>query len=151
MLIHIEVQSHPDPDFPQRMYVYNYRLRDRYNRTVVSLAVLADDRADWRPNQFRSSLWGCTAGLEFPVAKLQDYAAQDEVLERNANPFATLVAGPPEDPRDPPGPGKPPGLEAATGAMPVRAGLSAGGRSAALRLHRLADGASRGSRRAILV
>jgi len=46
---------------------------------------------DWRPNQFRSSLWGCAAGLEFPVVKLPDYAVQDEVLERNVNPFATVV------------------------------------------------------------
>ena len=37
-------------------------------------------------NQFRSSLWGCAAGLEFP-----GYAAQDEVLEKDANPFATVV------------------------------------------------------------
>ena len=44
VLIHIEVQSQADENFPQRMYVYNYRLHDRYNRTVVSLAVLADDQ-----------------------------------------------------------------------------------------------------------
>ena len=29
-----------DPDFAKRMYVYNYRLFDRYDRPVVSLAVL---------------------------------------------------------------------------------------------------------------
>jgi len=36
-------------------------------------------------------LWGCAAGLEFPVVKLLDYAAQDEVLEKAANPFAPMV------------------------------------------------------------
>src|SRR4051794_21918695 len=30
-----------DDDFSQRVYTYNYRLFDRYNRKVVSLAVLA--------------------------------------------------------------------------------------------------------------
>src|SRR5437868_1264899 len=48
-LIHVEVQTTCDADFPQRMYVYNYRIFDRYNRAVASLAVLADDDADWRP------------------------------------------------------------------------------------------------------
>ena len=48
-------------------------------------------RSDWRPTRFRSSLWGCVAGLEFPAVKLLDYAAQDEVLERDVNPFATVV------------------------------------------------------------
>jgi hypothetical protein len=31
------------------MYVYNYRLFDRYDRPVVSLAVLADASPTWRP------------------------------------------------------------------------------------------------------
>ncbi|PKO22809.1 MAG: hypothetical protein CVU38_07305, partial [Chloroflexi bacterium HGW-Chloroflexi-1] len=42
VLIHIEVQGQVDPEFPRRMYTYNYRLFDRYNRRVASLAVLGD-------------------------------------------------------------------------------------------------------------
>ena len=33
----------------------------------------------------------CATGLEYPVVKLLDYAAQDEVLERDTNPFAPVV------------------------------------------------------------
>ncbi|MBY0527836.1 MAG: hypothetical protein K2R98_30850 [Gemmataceae bacterium] len=91
VLIHVEVQSQVDENFEQRMYVYNYRLYDRYNRVVVSLAVLADDRVEWRPNRFRSSLWGCTAGIEFPVVKLLDYAADEAPLETSPHPFALVV------------------------------------------------------------
>jgi hypothetical protein len=91
VLIHIEMQSQRDEDFPRRMYVYNYRLFDRYNRTVVSLAVLADERSDWRPREFWSSLWGCKAGIEFPIVKLLDFGADETALERDANPFALLV------------------------------------------------------------
>ncbi|MBY0522636.1 MAG: hypothetical protein K2R98_04535 [Gemmataceae bacterium] len=91
VLIHVEVQSQPEDHFARRMYVYNYRLFDRYNRVVVSLAVLTDDRADWRPAQFHSGLWGCRAGIEFPVVKLLDYAAAESALETNANPFAVVV------------------------------------------------------------
>lgn len=89
--MHVEVQTQAEADFPARMYVYNYRLFDRYNQAVVSLAVLADDRADWRPQQFQSSLWGCTTGIVFPVVKLLDYAGDEAALEKDANPFATLV------------------------------------------------------------
>jgi hypothetical protein len=91
VLIHVEVQSQHDDDFPQRMYVYNYRLFDRYNRVVVSLAVLADENGEWRPSRFRASLWGCTAGLEFPVVKLLDWADSESNLEANPNPFAVVV------------------------------------------------------------
>src|SRR5438132_6664726 len=44
LLIHIEVQGQAQATFPQRMFVYNIRTFDRYNRAVVSLTVLADDQ-----------------------------------------------------------------------------------------------------------
>ena len=91
LLIHVEVQSQEEPDFALRMYIYNYRLFDRYSRKVVSLAVLADDRPGWRPNQFGYSLWGCTIDFRFPLVKLLDYAERVEELEQDTNPFAAVV------------------------------------------------------------
>jgi hypothetical protein len=44
VLIHTEVQGNYDKDFLKRMYVYHYRLFDRYDRPIVSLAVLGDLR-----------------------------------------------------------------------------------------------------------
>lgn len=32
-----------DSKFPERMYIYNYRLFDRHKKRVISLAVLADN------------------------------------------------------------------------------------------------------------
>jgi hypothetical protein len=91
VLIHVEVQTTRDPDFPQRIYVYNYRVFDRYNRPVASLAVLADDDPDWRPDAFHNRLFGCEAGIRFPPVKLLDFAAHEAVLEASANPFAPVV------------------------------------------------------------
>jgi hypothetical protein len=91
MLVHIEMQGEHDPEFAKRMYVYNYRLFDRYDRPVVSLAVLGDDRANWRPDQFGYELWGCRTGIRFPIVKLLDYAARDDLLQATRNPFAVLV------------------------------------------------------------
>ena len=85
------MQTARDVEFPRRIYVYNYRVFDRYNRTVASLAVLADEDADWRPQEFRSSLFGCEGGLRFPVVKLLDFATQDALLEASSNPFAPVV------------------------------------------------------------
>lgn len=56
VLIHPEVQNQPEEHFGERMYVYNYRIFDRFRRPVVSLAVLGDEQRDWRPNEFAYSL-----------------------------------------------------------------------------------------------
>jgi hypothetical protein len=91
VLIHVEIQTTHDVEFPQRMYVYNYRVFDRYNRAVASLAVLADDDPDWRPSEFRSSLFGCEAGIRFPAVKLLDFAEHEGMLEASPNPFAKVA------------------------------------------------------------
>jgi hypothetical protein len=91
VLIHVEVQTAREADFPQRMYVYNYRIFDRYNRAVASLAVLADDDPEWRPSEYRSQLFGCEVGLRFPAVKLLDLAAHEAALEASANPFSKVV------------------------------------------------------------
>ncbi len=89
ILVHVEVQSQPEADFPRRMFVYHYRLLDRYNKRVVSLAVLGDSRADWRPNRYSHRLWDCGVEFDFPIVKLLDF--DDDALEESDNPFATLV------------------------------------------------------------
>lgn len=94
ILIHVEVQSQYDPEFPERMFVYNYRVYDRYRRPVISLAILGDEQPGWRPHRFGYSLGGCDMGLEYPVAKLLDYGADLGALEANLNPFAPLVLAP---------------------------------------------------------
>lgn len=91
LLIHIEVQSQEESDFPKRMFVYNYRIFDRYDRSVASLAVLGDDNINWRPNQFGYELFGCTVDFQFPIIKLLDYQQRLSELEASRNPFATVV------------------------------------------------------------
>jgi hypothetical protein len=91
ILIHVEVQSQEEAEFPRRMFTYNTRIFDLYNRTVVSLAVLGDDRANWRPNEFGYGRWCCEVGIRFPVVKLLHYAADVPGLEANPNPFAAVV------------------------------------------------------------
>ncbi len=91
LLVHVEVQTWKEDDFPRRMYVYNHRIFDRYDREVISLAILADDDPDWRPNRFGYSRWGFRTDTEFPIIKLLDYASQGLALEVDPNPFAMVV------------------------------------------------------------
>ena len=91
VLVHVEVQTSRDRDFARRMYTYNYRLFDRYNKDVVSLAVLGDDNPRWRPDRFGYTRWGLRTGIRFPVVKLLDYAEHWETLQESRNPFAMVV------------------------------------------------------------
>jgi hypothetical protein len=91
VLVHVEVQGIQDATFAERMYIYNFRLYDRYRKPVVNLAVLCDDRSRWRPDRYGYSLWGCEVGIRFPVVKLLDYIACWAILEASANPFAMVV------------------------------------------------------------
>jgi len=91
VLAHIEVQNQEDAKFARRMFVYYYRLFDRYARQVASLAVLGDERATWRPTEYATMLWGCALRFSYPVVKLADYRARRDELEASDNPFATVV------------------------------------------------------------
>jgi hypothetical protein len=91
VLVHVEIQSQRESDFTKRMYTYNYRIFDRYNRTVVSLAVLGDTSKNWRPNTFSRNLWGCELDFKFPIIKLLDYQEKWQMLEESRNPFAMVV------------------------------------------------------------
>lgn len=91
VMTHIEIQGQEETHFTERMFTYNYRLRDRYNRPIASLAVLGDERSSWRPRSYTDELWGCRIQFEFPVVKLLDYGANWSDLENNPNPFALVV------------------------------------------------------------
>jgi hypothetical protein len=91
VLIHVEVQTTREAAFPARMYRYNTRIASGYNRNVVSLAVLADDDAGWRPDRYEADVWGWSVRMAWPTVKLLDYAARRAELERSKNPFAHIV------------------------------------------------------------
>ncbi len=91
VICHVEVQNEGEPDFGARMYNYNYRLRDRYNCPIVSLAILTDDSKTWRPSGFQDELWGCSIDFKFPIVKLLDYQENWAALKASRNPFAVVV------------------------------------------------------------
>ena len=53
--------------------------------------MLCDNSCNWRPERYRSELWGCETLLRFPTVKLIDYDVRWHELESSRNPFAVMV------------------------------------------------------------
>ncbi|MFB1489883.1 MULTISPECIES: hypothetical protein [unclassified Thiocapsa] len=73
------------------MPVYHDRLFDKYRTDVVSLAVLADATASFRPDAYRRERWGCALDFRYPTHKLLDLLARWDALEADPKPFAVVV------------------------------------------------------------
>ena len=90
--IHVEVQGTRQAEFAKRMFVYNYRIYDRYEKPVASFAVLADEHINWRPDTFSYSVLGSETSIHFPIAKLTDYHDKVDKLLTMDNSFAVVTA-----------------------------------------------------------
>jgi predicted transposase/invertase (TIGR01784 family) len=91
LLIHIEVQGSPQKDFAERMFRYNSRIRDRYKKDVISLAVLSDTNKRFRQNTYRYTELGFKMTMHFPICKLLDFEPRREELLVSDNVFGFIV------------------------------------------------------------
>lgn len=91
LLIHVEIQGYAESDFAERMFVYYYRLFDRYHVDVISIAVLTDDVADFHPTHYRRDRCGCVVDFSFPTQKLLAWESRWSELEASSNPFSVVV------------------------------------------------------------
>lgn len=91
MLIHVEVQAQPQPNVAQRMFDYHVRIRAAFGRSVLSMAILIDERRTWDTGHYEDELWGCKIQFDFPFVKLTDYRDRLGELEASDNPFATVI------------------------------------------------------------
>ena len=90
-LIHTDIQNNPEPKFSERMYIYNYRIFDKFRRAVVSFAVLNRVPKTRQVNKYERKMWGCEVRFKFPVVNLKNYAKKREKLMKSSNPFAIVV------------------------------------------------------------
>jgi len=89
ILIHLEVQGYTEEDFSERMFVYYYRIFDRYHKKVVALAVFTDDSPKFKPNQYQYSFYQTEHTYKYRTYKILD--ADEEKLIKTANPFGLVV------------------------------------------------------------
>lgn len=90
--LHIEVQCQRDEHFPQRMFVYHALLYAKFRLPIISLAILGDQRRNWRPCKFGYSLSDCELHLRFGVVKLLDLEPRLPSLITSGDPFAWFVS-----------------------------------------------------------
>jgi predicted transposase YdaD len=89
ILLHIEVQGYKDPAFEERMYIYHYRIFDRYRKHIAAMVILSDEFKTYHPTQYYSEFLGTESIFRFKTYKILD---QDEAaLNKSKNPFAFVI------------------------------------------------------------
>jgi hypothetical protein len=91
LLIHLEVQSHSETGFEERMFIYCLRIFDQFRQIPTSLAILCDESQTWRPERYGKDYPDTSLNFRFGTVKLIDFRARWEELEQSDNPFATVV------------------------------------------------------------
>ena len=89
ILVHIEVQGYRDLDFSHRMFIYFYRLTDRFSVPVSAMALLTDTDKSWRPGRYQASCMDTQVVYVYPVFKLADYTEDD--FTGSENPWALVI------------------------------------------------------------
>ncbi len=91
IFIHVEVQGQKEEGFSERMFLCNYRIYDRFQKPVISIAILTDENKDWRPSGFGYGIDGARMHLNFPAVKLVDFAGRWKELQDSENIFSLCV------------------------------------------------------------
>ena len=89
VLVHVEIQGYRDEDFAERMFIYFYRIYDKFRKKIVSLAVFSDPGKEFKPDRFSYDFFGCSLEFRYRAYKILEYS--DEELEKSENPFALVV------------------------------------------------------------
>ena len=89
LLLHIEIQAQRDPQFPERMVEYYFKIKDIFRVPVASFAIFADDNPTWKPDRVTETTLGTTMDFRYAALKLTDM--DEQVLEASENPFAVII------------------------------------------------------------
>ncbi|MGH9841434.1 MAG: DUF4351 domain-containing protein [Blastocatellia bacterium] len=91
VVLHSEIQGQAGADFNERMYVYNYRIKDREDCPVVSLGIITSDPGNVELGRYETALWKCRLLFEFPVAIVVHWRGREQELLTSRKPFALVV------------------------------------------------------------
>lgn len=89
ILINTELEGGSDRDFAKRIYQYHYRIWDRYNISVATVAVFTGDRNQNKPKEYRHQILDTTISFRYRAYHIFDHA-EEELLAMD-NPFSLVV------------------------------------------------------------
>ncbi|MDO6431771.1 hypothetical protein Q4E93_14295 [Flavitalea sp. BT771] len=88
-LVHLEVQGYSDKLFAERMFRYYYRIFDKYQKPVTTLAIFTGPDGKNMPVSYRHNFMGTKLIYKYNTCCITDYA--DEMLMTSNNPFAMVL------------------------------------------------------------
>jgi hypothetical protein len=89
ILIHFEIQGKADEAFRKRMFRHFYRIYDRYNQEIYTLALLMNVKTTRRQHYFDYHFFGTSLIYHYNVYNfLEQNIAQ---LKQSTNPFSLVV------------------------------------------------------------
>jgi len=89
ILIHIEVQSDVDLEFPKRMFQYFYRIYDRYDKEIVAMAIQTGMYERIIPNAFEYAYFGTQISYVYNQYTLMEQNISE--LEQSPKLFSKAV------------------------------------------------------------
>ena len=91
-MIHLEIQNQKEVNFENRIYVYNYSIRVRYEENVFSLVVYGDSDPDWQPSKYKEARRNKNKiTFEFATVKLSKLGRRLTVARNQGNPVAWVI------------------------------------------------------------
>ncbi|MCB1190285.1 MAG: hypothetical protein KDK90_07620 [Leptospiraceae bacterium] len=91
VFVHIEIQGSYEKDFTKRMLIYYLRVYEKYGNPISSIAILTDNRKNWKPSKLELKSWHTILTFEYYICKLIDYTDRSDNLKQNKNVFSLVV------------------------------------------------------------
>ncbi len=92
ILIHLEVQGYHDPQFARRMFIYFYRLYEKYNVPITSIALFTTKARPTDAGIFRYETLGTKITFEYNTLHIFDYPEAQLLAMDNAMGIMLLAA-----------------------------------------------------------
>ncbi|GGH20676.1 hypothetical protein FAZ19_09630 [Sphingobacterium alkalisoli] len=89
ILVNIEIEGGSSKEFPFRFFQYHYRILDRYEVPVESIAVFTGDHRQHRPSLYRHD--GIRTSIEFRYLSYHIFDNSEEELLKTDNIFGYIV------------------------------------------------------------
>ena len=89
ILIHVEVQGYVDKNFAERMYIQQYRIRERFKLPTAAIAIFTDNSPSFHPKNYQSNIFGTSIHYSYITYKLRDQRLKD--IRKGNNPFSLIL------------------------------------------------------------